>query len=69
MGGLLIFGSVIFSSILWAAELNIYVITALSIYLVLTVVGFFDDYLKISEKTARDCLEGTNCSDNYLQLH
>lgn len=39
MGGLLIFGSVFFSVILWA-EPNVYVITALVTYLLLTLVGF-----------------------------
>ena len=52
MGGLLIFGSVLFSTILWA-EPNIYVITAMVIYIILTVVGFADDYLKISKKNSK----------------
>ncbi len=52
MGGLLIFGSVLFSTILWA-EPNIYVITAMVIYIILTGVGFADDYLKISKKNSK----------------
>ncbi len=52
MGGLLIFGSVLFSTILWA-EPNIYVITAMVIYIILTIVGFADDYLKISKKNSK----------------
>ena len=52
MGGLLIFGSVLFSTILWA-EPNIYVITAMVIYIILTGVGFTDDYLKISKKNSK----------------
>jgi phospho-N-acetylmuramoyl-pentapeptide-transferase len=52
MGGLLIFGSVLFSTILWA-EPNIYVITAMAIYIILTMVGFADDYLKISKKNSK----------------
>ena len=52
MGGLLIFGSVLFSTILWA-EPNIYVITAMAIYIILTIVGFADDYLKISKKNSK----------------
>ena len=43
MGGFLIFGSVIFSTLLWA-DPNIYVITAMLVYVVLTVVGFLDDF-------------------------
>ncbi|MFL2938741.1 MAG: phospho-N-acetylmuramoyl-pentapeptide-transferase [Opitutales bacterium] len=52
MGGLLIFGSVFFSVILWA-EPNVYVITALVTYLLLTLVGFADDYLKVSKKNSK----------------
>ncbi len=52
MGGLLIFGSVLFSSMLWA-EPNIYVVTAMTVYLILTIVGFADDYLKISKKNSK----------------
>ena len=49
MGGLLIFGSVLFSTILWA-EPNIYVVTAMCVYIILTFMGLTDDYLKISKK-------------------
>lgn len=52
MGGLLIFGSVLFSTFLWA-EPNIYVVTAMMVYCVLTFVGFADDYLKISKKNSK----------------
>ena len=52
MGGLLIFGSVLFSTILWA-EPNIYVVTSMVTYIVLTFVGFTDDYLKISKKNSK----------------
>ena len=52
MGGLLIFVTVFFSVLLWA-EPNVYVITALATYILLTLVGFADDYLKISQKNSR----------------
>ncbi len=52
MGGLLIFGSVLFSTIL-CADLNVYVITALAVYGILTLIGFCDDYLKISQKNSK----------------
>ena len=52
MGGLLIFGSVMFSKLLWA-EPNIYVITAMVVYIILTLVGFTDDFLKISKKNSK----------------
>ena len=52
MGGLLIFFSVLLSSILWA-EPNVYVCTALITYILLTCVGFADDFLKISQKNSK----------------
>lgn len=51
MGGLLIFGSVFLSTLLWAKP-NVYVIVALLVYSGLTVIGFFDDYLKITRKNS-----------------
>jgi phospho-N-acetylmuramoyl-pentapeptide-transferase len=56
MGGLMICVSVVVSSVLWAVP-NIYVYTALVIYLGLTVIGFVDDYLKVS-KASSDGLPG-----------
>ena len=52
MGGLLIFISVVVSCLLWA-EPNVYVITGLVTYLLLTVVGFLDDYLKVVKKNSK----------------
>jgi phospho-N-acetylmuramoyl-pentapeptide-transferase len=52
MGGLLIFFSVVVSTIL-CAEPNIYVVAALITYSLLTIVGFTDDYLKISKKNSK----------------
>ena len=52
MGGLLIFGSVFISILLWA-EPNVYVITALVTYSMLTVLGFADDFLKVSKKNSK----------------
>lgn len=49
MGGLLIFGSVFISALLWA-EPNIWVLVALFVYAALTAVGFCDDYLKVLRK-------------------
>ena len=51
MGGLLIFLSVVVSSLLWA-EPNVYVISALVVFLMLTIVGFLDDYLKVAKKNS-----------------
>ncbi|OHE74602.1 MAG: phospho-N-acetylmuramoyl-pentapeptide-transferase [Verrucomicrobia bacterium GWC2_42_7] len=52
MGGLIIYASVMLSSILWA-ELNEYVSCALIVYTGLTAIGFWDDYLKVSKKNSR----------------
>ena len=52
MGGMLIFISVFFSVILWA-EPNVYVCTALVTYMLLTGVGFADDFLKVSKKNSK----------------
>ena len=45
MGGLMIFGAVMVSSLLWAKP-NVYVLTALVVYAILTLTGFLDDLLK-----------------------
>tara|TARA_B100001057_G_scaffold390321_1_gene398269 strand:+ start:486 stop:1622 length:1137 start_codon:yes stop_codon:yes gene_type:complete len=52
MGGLLIYFSVVVSTIL-CAEPNIYVVAALVVFSLLTIVGFTDDYLKISKKNSK----------------
>lgn len=49
MGGLMICVSIVVSSVLWAQP-NVYVYTALLIYIGLTVIGFLDDYLKVSRQ-------------------
>jgi phospho-N-acetylmuramoyl-pentapeptide-transferase len=50
MGGLLIFGSVFISTVLWAGP-NIWVFVAMFVYTALTAVGFRDDYLKVVRKS------------------
>lgn len=52
MGGLMICVSVVVSSLLWARP-NVYVLTAMMVYLGLTVIGFLDDFLKVSQKNSR----------------
>jgi phospho-N-acetylmuramoyl-pentapeptide-transferase len=52
MGGLIIFAAVIVSTILWARP-NVYVLTAMLVYVGLTIVGFLDDYLKIRFKNSK----------------
>ncbi|MEM8867904.1 MAG: phospho-N-acetylmuramoyl-pentapeptide-transferase [Verrucomicrobiota bacterium] len=52
MGGLMICVSVLGSAILWARP-SVYVYTALLVYIGLTVIGFLDDYLKVSKKNSK----------------
>jgi len=52
MGGLIIFGAVIISSLL-LARMNALVFTALFVYTALTALGFSDDYLKIVKKNSK----------------
>jgi len=52
MGGLIIFISVVVSTLLWA-ELNVYIGTALVVFAGLTGIGFADDYLKITKRNSR----------------
>ena len=52
MGGLMIFFSVTISVLCWAKP-NIFVLTALGVYAALTLLGFVDDYLKISKKNSK----------------
>lgn len=52
MGGLLIYTSVTVSTLLWARP-NTWIIVALFVYTGLTMLGFADDYLKVSKKNSR----------------
>ncbi len=52
MGGIMIIGSVLLSTILWARIDEYYVIMAILSTLLLTLVGFHDDWIKLSSKNA-----------------
>jgi phospho-N-acetylmuramoyl-pentapeptide-transferase len=52
MGGFLIYLSVLLSTLLWAKP-NVWVMTTLGVYTALTLLGFSDDYLKISKKNSK----------------
>ncbi len=52
MGGLLIYASVTGSALLWARP-NVWVLVALFVYSGLTILGFRDDYLKVSKKNTK----------------
>ena len=50
MGGLLILGSFIISTVLWANLSNVYILLLLFVTIWLGVFGFWDDYLKLKHK-------------------
>jgi phospho-N-acetylmuramoyl-pentapeptide-transferase len=52
MGGLMIYVSVLISTILWV-DWNLYVLCALWVYTVLTGLGFIDDFLKVRHKNSK----------------
>ncbi|MFP4597994.1 MAG: phospho-N-acetylmuramoyl-pentapeptide-transferase [Persicimonas sp.] len=51
MGGVLILFAVVASTLLWADLTNPYVAVVLAITVIFGVVGFFDDYMKLTEKS------------------
>ncbi len=51
MGGLIIYFSILIATLLWT-DLNVYVWTTLLVYTGLMIVGFLDDYLKVSKKNS-----------------
>lgn len=51
MGGLIVCISVVVSTLLWA-KWNIYIQTALFVFVFLTLVGLADDYLKIARRSS-----------------
>lgn len=52
MGGWMTFVAVVVATLL-CAKLNLYVGVALLVYTVLTLIGFYDDYLKVTKKNAK----------------
>jgi len=53
MGGILIVGSMVISTLLWAVPGNLYVCMALATLCFMAAVGFWDDYAKIVEKESK----------------
>jgi phospho-N-acetylmuramoyl-pentapeptide-transferase len=53
MGGILIIGSVVISTLLWARLSSVYVWIALAATTLFAAVGFWDDYLKVAKKQSR----------------
>jgi phospho-N-acetylmuramoyl-pentapeptide-transferase len=50
MGGLLILGAVVVSTVLWADPANAYVWTVLAVTVGFAGIGFADDYIKVSRR-------------------
>lgn len=53
MGGLIILGAIVTSTLLWADLTNRYVLLTLGVTLWLGFIGFMDDYLKLSKKNSK----------------
>lgn len=51
MGGLMILSGIIFSSLLWADFTNATVLIVLMVTIGFGIIGFYDDYLKVSKRT------------------
>jgi phospho-N-acetylmuramoyl-pentapeptide-transferase len=62
MGGILILFSFISSVLVWGNLHNVYLWIVVVVALVFGVIGFIDDYLKISKKSAN----GLNAKQKYL---
>ena len=52
MGGLLILSSLVISTLLWADLGNRYIWVVLGVTVGFSMIGFFDDYLKIKNKSS-----------------
>src|ERR1700729_3959399 len=52
MGGLMILSGLVVSTVLWANPLNPYVWIVLAVTLGFGIVGFYDDYLKVTKQTS-----------------
>jgi phospho-N-acetylmuramoyl-pentapeptide-transferase len=51
MGGLMILAAVVISSLLWADLGNVYVVSCLLVMLGFGLIGFYDDYPKVTKQT------------------
>ena len=66
MGGLLIIGSVIFSSLLWGDFSNRFLLIALLCLFLFALLGFLDDYKKVKEKNSKGLSSWTKISYQIL---
>src|SRR5437016_8344340 len=61
MGGVLVIGTVFLASVLWARPDNRFVWLVLVSMLYLGVLGFLDDYLKVTKKRSEERRVGKEC--------
>jgi phospho-N-acetylmuramoyl-pentapeptide-transferase len=66
MGGVLIIGSVIFSSILWGDFSNRFLLVSLLCLFLFALLGFADDYKKVTEKNSKGISSWTKISFQFL---
>ncbi len=53
MGGLMMLSGIVISSLLWANLSNAFVVTTLLVTLAFGLIGFYDDYLKVTQQSHR----------------
>jgi phospho-N-acetylmuramoyl-pentapeptide-transferase len=53
MGGVLIIGSVVIATLLWAIPVHGYIVLTLATFVYMGLVGFLDDYAKLRGRSAR----------------
>jgi phospho-N-acetylmuramoyl-pentapeptide-transferase len=58
MGGLMILSGMLVSTILWANPMNPYVWIVLGVTLSFGLIGFYDDYLKVTKQSANNGFAG-----------
>ncbi|MCY6379906.1 phospho-N-acetylmuramoyl-pentapeptide-transferase [Hoeflea prorocentri] len=66
MGGLMILTGIIVSSLLWADLSNTYVVTTLLVTLGFGAIGFYDDYLKVTQQSHRGVSGKTRLLAEFL---
>ena len=66
MGGLLIIGSVIFSSILWGDFSNRFLVVSILCLFLFALLGFADDFKKVTEKNSKGISSWTKISFQFL---
>ena len=66
MGGVLIIGSVIFSSLLWGNFSNRFLLVSLLCIFLFAILGFADDYKKVKQKNSKGISSWTKISFQFI---